>query len=81
MCAGCGRPAVVCLCGALRRLPTQTRVLILQHPRERDVPINTARLAELQLERAELHVGITLSQAPAMRARESRFARLLSRHV
>ncbi len=41
----------------------------MQHPRERDVPINTARLAELQLERAELHVGITLSHVPAMRAR------------
>jgi DTW domain-containing protein YfiP len=58
---------VVCLCSTLSRTPTRTRVAILQHPRERDVPINTARLVELQLEQAELHVGIELSDVPALR--------------
>lgn len=69
VCAGCARPSVVCLCSSLRRVPTRTRVVILQHPRERDVPINTAKLVELQLERAERHVGIKLSDVPAFRAR------------
>jgi DTW domain-containing protein YfiP len=31
---------------------------MLQHPRERDVPINTARIAELCLSNSELHVGV-----------------------
>jgi len=48
---------------------TQTRVVILQHPRESDVAINTARLVELQLERAERHVAVKLAEAPALRAR------------
>lgn len=52
-------------------MPTRTRVVILQHPRESDVAINTARLAEMQLERAELHVGIKLSETPELRARLS----------
>jgi len=33
------------------------------------VPINTARLCELQLERAELHVAVKFAEAPALRAR------------
>lgn len=59
------------MCASLRRLATRTRVVILQHPRESDVAINTARLAELQLERAELHVGIKLDDAPLLRTRLS----------
>jgi DTW domain-containing protein len=43
--------------------------LILQHPRESDVRINTARLVELQLERAERHVAIKLAEVPAFQAR------------
>jgi DTW domain-containing protein YfiP len=44
-------------------------VVILQHPRESDVPINTARLCELQLARAERHVAVRLDEVPAFRAR------------
>jgi DTW domain-containing protein YfiP len=69
ICAGCARPAVVCLCGSIRRVSTRTRVVILQHPRESDVPINTARLAELQLERAERHIAVKIDEVPALRAR------------
>jgi DTW domain-containing protein YfiP len=57
------------VCHAVQRIVTRTRVVILQHPRERDVPINTARLAELQLEGAERFVGIRLAQQPTLRAR------------
>jgi DTW domain-containing protein YfiP len=45
--------------------------VILQHPRESDVAINTARLVELQLDRAERHVAIKLDEVPALRARLS----------
>jgi DTW domain-containing protein YfiP len=45
--------------------------VILQHPRERDVPINTARLAELQLEGAERFVGLRVAQQRTVRERLS----------
>src|SRR3954463_1502143 len=54
----CRRPASVCYCDALPRIDTATRVVILQHPRERDMPIGTARMASLCLPEAELHVGV-----------------------
>jgi len=58
MCWRCRRPRRVCYCAAVQRIQTQTRVVILQHPRESDVPINTARIAELVLARSSLHVGL-----------------------
>lgn len=69
ICNACSRPSVVCLCASIARVPTRTKVVILQHPRESDVPINTARLCELQLEQAERHIGIKLDEVPAFRAR------------
>ena len=69
VCSGCSRPSVVCICSAVRRVATQTRVVILQHPRESDVAINTARLVELQLDRAERHVAVKLAEVPALQAR------------
>ena len=47
MCWKCRRPMRVCYCAAVKPVETRTRIVILQHPRESDVPINTARIAEL----------------------------------
>ena len=58
MCGRCRRPVSVCYCGALPRIETATRVVILQHPREHDMPIGTARMASLCLPASELHVGV-----------------------
>ena len=58
MCGRCRRPVSVCYCAALPRIETATRVVILQHPRERDMPIGTARMASLCLPASELHVGV-----------------------
>ena len=58
ICARCKRPLKVCYCAALPRLETRTRVVILQHPRERDMPIGTARMASLALPGATLRVGM-----------------------
>ena len=59
----------VCYCVALPRIETTTRVVILQHPRERDMPIGTARMASLCLPAAELHVGVRWDDsAPLARA-------------
>jgi DTW domain-containing protein len=49
-------------------LPTQTRVVLLQHPRERHVPIGTARLAHLCLPDSVLHVGVDFDDDHQVRA-------------
>jgi DTW domain-containing protein len=42
---------------------TRTRVLILQHPREHEKAVNTARIAALALPSAELVVGVDFSSS------------------
>lgn len=54
VCSRCRRPLRVCYCAHLLPLPTRTRVVILQHPREARVPIGTARMAHLMLPNSEL---------------------------
>jgi DTW domain-containing protein YfiP len=41
--------------------------VILQHPRESIVPINTARIAELALPNSERHVGVEFGASPRLR--------------
>ena len=65
-CAHCLRPKAFCWCPHLVSLETTTRVVLLQHPRERDVAIGTARMASLCLPNSELHVGIDWSASPAL---------------
>lgn len=66
VCHRCRRPTVVCYCAKLPTIETRTRVVILQHPRERDVAIGTARMASLCLPSAELHVGVRWEGHPAL---------------
>lgn len=54
VCSRCRRPSVVCYCAHLLPLPTRTRIVILQHPREARVPIGTARMAHLMLPNSQL---------------------------
>ncbi|UCZ86805.1 DTW domain-containing protein [Pseudomonas sp. L5B5] len=56
-CERCLRPAGHCLCPLIPQLPSRTRVLVLQHPSEANHALNTARLAALGLDNAELKVG------------------------
>jgi DTW domain-containing protein YfiP len=58
VCMRCRRPEIVCYCKHLGSFPTKTRVVLLQHPRERDMAIGTARMASLCLPNSELHVGV-----------------------
>jgi DTW domain-containing protein len=55
-CFQCFRPCAQCLCSKVVRIPNRTEVVILQHPRERRHPFNTARLLELCLERSVVAV-------------------------
>jgi DTW domain-containing protein YfiP len=63
-CLRCRRPAVVCYCAHVHPIRTRTRVVILQHPRERRNPIGTARMATISLVNSELHVGTALDDDP-----------------
>ncbi len=56
-CERCTRPLEHCLCALIPSLPSRSRVLILQHPDEQKHALNTARLAALGLQNAELQVG------------------------
>lgn len=56
-CYTCFRPRSVCICALLRPVQNRTRVTILQHPRERLHPLNTARIAEGSLTNARVLRG------------------------
>jgi DTW domain-containing protein YfiP len=65
-CARCLRPETHCLCALIPQLDSRTRVLILQHPSEVNHALNTARLAALGLNNAELIVGEVFDDLPAL---------------
>jgi len=67
VCGRCRRPLVACYCQHLPVLETRTRVVVLQHPRERDMAIGTARMAHLCLPNSELHVGANWEDSAALR--------------
>ncbi|WP_282396997.1 DTW domain-containing protein [Pseudomonas sp. PS01298] len=74
-CPRCLRPATHCLCALIPSLDSRTRVLLLQHPSEVNHALNTARLAALGLNNAQLVVGevfddlSTLLNPPGYQAR------------
>ena len=65
-CPRCARPLAVCFCAHLQVLPARTRVLLLQHPRERRMGIGTARMAHLSLPNSSLRVGTDFSTDPVV---------------
>jgi DTW domain-containing protein YfiP len=67
VCERCFRPRSVCFCADLKPVATKTRVVILQHPRERDVGIGTVRLARLGLAGCELRREVDFSSDPVVR--------------
>jgi DTW domain-containing protein len=71
VCPACRRPSSVCYCAFVTPIPTKTRVVVLQHPRERDMPIGTAHMATLCLPGAELHEGVFWDDARLARILEA----------
>ncbi|HZJ95256.1 MAG TPA: DTW domain-containing protein [Thiopseudomonas sp.] len=59
-CQRCARPETHCLCALIPNLPSQTRVLLIQHPDETKHALNTARMTALGLQNAELIVAETV---------------------
>ena len=56
-CWHCQRPVVGCICDLVPRIVQRTRLVIIQHPRERKHPFGTVRLARLGLENVEVRVA------------------------
>ncbi|MDF9905767.1 tRNA-uridine aminocarboxypropyltransferase [Pseudomonas sp. AP3_22 TE3818] len=76
-CPRCLRPQSHCLCPLIPSLDSRTRVLLLQHPSEVNHALNTARLAALGLNNAELIVGEVFENLPVLLNQPGYQARLL----
>ncbi|VVP76655.1 hypothetical protein PS918_01915 [Pseudomonas fluorescens] len=76
-CPRCLRPQTHCLCPLIPSLDSRTRVLILQHPSEVNHALNTARLAALGLNNAQLIVGEVFEDLPTLLNQPGYQARLL----
>jgi DTW domain-containing protein YfiP len=68
VCPRCRRACSVCTCAHLVPVPTRTRIVVLQHPRERRVSVGTARLAHLALPGSILRVGVDFAEDPVVAA-------------
>lgn len=66
-CGRCLRPESFCVCAGLGPIPSRTRVVLLQHPREARLAICSARLTRLALANAELHRAVDLDGHPRVR--------------
>jgi tRNA-uridine aminocarboxypropyltransferase len=66
-CWRCRRPGTLCWCARLVPVATATRVVFLQHPRERRVRIGTALLAHQGLANSELHLGVRFADHARVR--------------
>lgn len=76
-CPRCHRPQSHCLCPLIPSLDSRTRVLLLQHPSEVSHALNTARLAALGLNNAELIVGEVFENLSGLLNQPGYQARLL----
>lgn len=63
-CYRCWRPEPLCLCPHIRVVENPVEVVYLQHPNERTMPFNTARLAHLSLAKSRLIRGIRFDDEP-----------------
>lgn len=58
-CSVCHRPQVACVCDRILTYPTERRVLILQHPQERDAVLGSAQILAACLPKAKIVVGLS----------------------
>jgi len=66
-CNRCLRPKSFCVCEGLPAVPSRTRVVLLQHPREARLAICSAWLTRIALENVELHRGVRFEDHPRVR--------------
>jgi DTW domain-containing protein YfiP len=58
-CETCHRPSAACVCDRIVSHDTTLRILILQHPQERDALLGSAQILIASLPRAQLVVGLS----------------------
>lgn len=58
-CATCHRPSVACVCDRIVSTPTARRVLILQHPQEKDAILGSAQILVASLPKATMAIGLS----------------------
>lgn len=58
-CETCRRPLAACVCDRIASCPTQRRILILQHPQEKDALLGSAQILVASLPLAQLVVGLS----------------------
>lgn len=63
-CRRCLRPEPFCVCAGLGPIPSRTRVVLVQHPREARLAICSAWLTRVALQNAELHRGVRFDAHP-----------------
>lgn len=66
-CYRCWRAKILCLCNHVKVVENQVEILYLQHPNERTMPFNTARLAHLSLTRSRLVHGLRFDESRVLR--------------
>mgnify|MGYP000889288815 CR=1 FL=1 len=59
VCETCRRPKVGCVCDRIVSFETARRVLILQHPQEKDAVLGSAQILTASLPRAKLVIGLS----------------------
>ena len=62
-CYNCYRPEYACFCDAIPQVANRTKLLILQHRKERTHPFNSARIVHQSLQSCELIVGRNMELA------------------
>jgi len=66
-CYNCYRPRSTCMCRYITEIKTNTRFVILMHPKEfRKTKNGTGHFTNLSLKNCELHVGVNFTQHAAV---------------
>lgn len=67
ICYTCYRPQTSCMCRYITPIATDTRFVILMHPKEfKKTKNGTGHFTNLSLKNCEIHVGIDFTQHPAI---------------
>lgn len=63
VCYACYRPSSSCMCDCISPLDTQTRFVLLMHPKEfKRTKNGTGHFTNLSLQQCEMHVGVDFSE-------------------
>ena len=63
ICYDCYRPATSCMCAYITPIETNTRFIILMHPKEfKKTKNGTGHFTNLSLKNCEIHIGVDFSQ-------------------